>query len=712
MEKNYDEVTMIKKIAEKGSMYFLHSTPFSERSEFNYSGDLNEIFFFDHLFSKNDSYYEIIEELKKPLYAERKKTIIFIGNQGCGKTTFVHSLQNEFKKLDFLYFDFDQRTSHPTLEEYKERFSNYFHGLICDPNNDSYNRRLYDIYITNKTTFDQNINADNKINNFFVKFLSTFITGDKEAISKQNFILEISSLFFNQILSLITLWHVSRITLTKDEVKPLVFCMDNLDVLVNQEIIENYFKEYFRFTRNIDSILNKLENNYIRNGAGGKRITYDKYFSFILVCRRHTWARVCTQYPHDHPAIVLSTYQKDITEVFDKREILNKRYEYVLTNKKRFGGFEKEMSLACSLLNDMDVANRNIYALFNDDYRQCTITIEKLLEKNPELIKEYSEVKNHFYTVNHGVRGIIYHAIFESFKKDGYFSSIGVLDVNQSHPFVSDARMILNYLDYMTYRRNNSVSFSSLVADFEGIISKANLNKSVVSMFKLGYSSAWNELVAFDKIDTESVENCENTNILITKAGHEYLDFVATHFEFFNIRVTKRRDIEAALFSNKSLQLHHSPDRTYSINGIEYNYKYSFEETIMCVMDIVTQCCKKLTAFYEQYMQNRYTPREYLESPYVYSGARVMHGERIIHTHIRYIDDFRLYLMSRTDLLMPTEEINEILIRFIEEYIRIGESYPIVLSQQSTERLFPAFKDCIQKIKESGYTSNLPINVK
>ena len=209
MEKNYDEVTMIKKIAEKGSMYFLHSTPFSERSEFNYSGDLNEIFFFDHLFSKNDSYYEIIEELKKPLYAERKKTIIFIGNQGCGKTTFVHSLQNEFKKLDFLYFDFDQRTSHPTLEEYKERFSNYFHGLICDPNNDSYNRRLYDIYITNKTTFDQNINADNKINNFFVKFLSTFITGDKEAISKQNFILEISSLFFNQILSLITLWHDS-----------------------------------------------------------------------------------------------------------------------------------------------------------------------------------------------------------------------------------------------------------------------------------------------------------------------------------------------------------------------------------------------------------------------------------------------------------------------------------------------------------------------
>ena len=117
-----------------------------------------------------------------------------------------------------------------------------------------------------------------------------------------------------------------------------------------------------------------------------------------------------------------------------------------------------------------------------------------------------------------------------------------------------------------------------------------------------------------------------------------------------------------------------------------------------------------MTEFFDLYMANKYTKEEYLQSPYVYGDSNVLHGERIIHTHIRYIDNYRLYLMGRVDA-QKAKEINEILVRLIEEYIRIGKCYPSVLTARSSNHLFPKFKRIIQEIKDSGYTKSSPINV-
>lgn len=702
---------MKAKIREASALYYLRATPFTDHGELNYNGILKDKFFFDHLFSSEGKYGEYVKQIKKVLNAHTRKTILLTGNQGCGKTTFIHHLERECPEFTFLFFDFDQNTSHPTLAEYIERLSNYLHDLLREEGHSAYNAAFYNLFMKNRRLIVQSINADNNINNFFKKFHDVFILNDLRDISKEDFIIEINRLYFNQILSLIILWHLSKMSFDHEKCKPMVFCLDNLDVLVNQEIIELFFKEYFRFIRNIDGIINDIDDDYIRNAE----ITYNSICSFALVCRQHTWARVKQHYPHNNPAIHLSTLPLDITDAFDKSKILEQRNRYISEEYMFFGEFADEVSSVCALLNDMDPNDRihrsNIYDLFNDDYRQCTITFEDLLREHPELLSEYFFVKGKIHTVNQGLRGIIYKALFEKFKDENILSDIGVLDVNKDYPLVSNARLILNYLNYSTYGQNRCVPFSRIVADFEGIIDKDDIDLSLISMFNLGFDSSWNELIAFDEINTEIIDTCENTELRITPAGHEYLNLMATHFEFFNIRTLDGRRCKTALFSPKSIELYPRTGRTYECNGKSYTIKYNFEEIICEVMKSVEHCCENMTEFFERFMAGRYNKQQYLYSPYVYGDSDVLHGERMIHTHIRYIDNYRLYLLNYCDL-DSLKEINEILVRFIEEYIRIGEDHPHVLTGKSTDVLFPAFKDSIQEIKNSDYMLKKDINIR
>lgn len=709
MSKKVGEEFVKSKIMQGTAMCYFRSTPFTEHGELNYNGWLTEEFFFARLFStagKSDDYYSrIIESIKTHTH----KTILLIGNQGCGKTTFAHRLKYICSEACFKYFDFDQDTSHPHLSEYIERLSSFLHDLLCNPLNNRINSEFYNLYCTNKHLIESKINAQNNIGNFFEKFNKTFLIGNQNTISKEDFINEINNLFFNQILCLIILWYISKMIYEKQRIKPVVFCLDNLDVLVNQEIIELFFKEYFRFIRNIDGIINNIQNEYIRNNM----INYNSLFSFILICRQHTWARVKQHYPHDNIAIHLSTLSLNITDAFDKSKILAQREKYIKENQQDFGEFSDRVSLARAILNDLDSTGRNshnIYDLFNSDYRQCIITIEDIIKGNPELPKEYLIAKRSLPAGHQGVRGIIYKALFDKFKSDGILSKIGVLNVDQTHPLVSNARILLNYLNYKTYQSQSCVNFSQIVNDFSGIISKDDIDISLVEMFKLGYGSVWNELIAFNEINTEEINTCDNTEIMITLAGHEYLDFIATHFEYFNSRVTKKRLKTAALYSITSLEKSSRNGEQYSLGGNNFEYTYLFQETIVDVLTIVEQCCRNMKEFYNRYMKSRYSTKEqYLYSPYVFGDSNVLHGERIIHTHIRYIDNFRLHLLNNSTI--NKQSINKILVSFIGEYIRIGEQNPEVLTKKSTEQLFPAFKKMIKEIKDSNYTSSKPINV-
>lgn len=700
MNDLFNEVETLKEMIKNGSaLYYYRATPFTEHGEFNYNGVLKDEFFFENMFSNQGKCDRYICDIKKSLQNHSHKSILLIGNQGCGKTTFVHYLSRECSKYEFIFFDFDANTSNPTLEEYIERLSIYLLELL--KSGKEINKVFYNLFIKNKYLINQKINANNNINNFFEEFKKTFINDEIES-NRDDFIKIINTLYFNQILSLIILWHLSRFSIMhkpQKEMKKIVFCLDNLDVLVNKEIIEKFFREYFRFVRNVDSIIQKLDETFIKQ----QNITYNKLFAFVFCCRQHTWARVKEHYRQDNNFVQISTLERNVSDAFDKRDIVECRNQYILDNQVFYGDFIDTVERTKSVLADMDNTEKyqhNIYDLFDDDYRQCNITFEKLLEDNPNLFKEYSKLKKKLGKIGgslYGARGIIYKALFDKFKQCGIFDDIGVLvlDERAKKPLVSNARMILNYLNVHTYSPNKNnqkfVVFEKVVDAFEGIIDKEDIDNALRAMFRLGYDSPWNELIAFNEIHSEEVVDCSGLEVFITKAGHEYLSLIATHFEFFNARISKKRTINIPLFSESSIQ---SSEK----------YKYNFQETINLVMEAVRGCCSRMSEYYTTVMKDRFgSKEEYLQSDYVYSDANVLHGERIIHTHIRYIDTYRLFVLN--DIVDPVERkgVNKILVEFIEEYIKIGEKYPLVLTQISIDTLIPGFKEKIKIVRDSDF---------
>lgn len=696
---NIEDNTLEERIKNYGVLYFLRATPFTEYGEYNYNGALAPEFFFENLFTTKGQCNNLCKSIINQIVDKHKKSIILIGNQGCGKTTFVHHLKRELNgKRNFHILDFDKDTSNPNLNDYIEIFSSHLSSKFrndCIKNNGKINKIFYNLYCSNKGLILTKINGANKVKKFFEEFKMVFIDHKFDNNDPSNFINNINKLFFNQILSLVILWNISEF-LNLNEIIPVVFCLDNLDVLVNSEIINGFFEEYYTFVRNIDSIIQKLKNPYVSN----IKLEYNKIFTFVFSCRQHTWAKVKQSFLHQSNIITLSTYEKNITSAFDKNAILEKRDSYIQDHADLYEGFSEEISNVRALLEDMNEWN-NIYDLFDDDYRQCSITFEQLLEDNPNLLDEYIELKSNMSSKPlYGARGLIYKALFDKFRDEDLFNLIGVLDVNSTEPPVSDARILLNYLDYHTFgeRQKSAVSYEQIVHDFEGIVDEKRINYSLIHMFKLGVAdSLWNELIAFVQINSDELDDCKGTKIFITKAGHEYLDLLSTHFEFFNVRVKESRKTDTALYSNTSIQ-------PYTGNK---KYKYNFQETIQNVINVVATCCKKMSIFYENVMFKKYNGKDnYLNSEFVYGGngkIKVFHGERIIHTHVRYIDHYRLFILKNRPHNLQNNEINKLLLDFIKEYIKIGRENPNVLSKKSHE-LFLGFDKKIETIEKSGYS--------
>ena len=160
IKDNTKEISNVDRaISQNSALYFFRSTPFSEHSEFNYNGALTSEFFFNNLFSKVGKYETYISEIVDAIENKHNKSVIIIGNQGCGKTTFLHGLKRELKApREFLILDFDKNTSNPKLKEYIEIFSSYFHNLIYKDYQaeNTVNKMFYNIFqaiMTASTTF-------------------------------------------------------------------------------------------------------------------------------------------------------------------------------------------------------------------------------------------------------------------------------------------------------------------------------------------------------------------------------------------------------------------------------------------------------------------------------------------------------------------------------------------------------------------------------
>ena len=79
--------------------------------------------------------------------------------------------------------------------------------------------------------------------------------------------------------------------------------------------------------------------------------------------------------------------------------------------------------------------------------------------------------------------------------------------------------------------------------------------------------------------------------------------------------------------------------------------------------------------------------------------------ERLISSHIGYIDKYRLFLLNEIKWVEEPEKrkINANLVRFIERYVKLFESNMVHKSNFSKQTLIPFFNSTICKIKNSDF---------
>ena len=139
----------------------------------------------------------------------------------------------------------------------------------------------------------------------------------------------------------------------------------------------------------------------------------------------------------------------------------------------------------------------------------------------------------------------------------------------------------------------------------------------------------------------------------------------------------------------------------------KYN-DYNFEYVIKKVYDAVVVCCNRLKKYNSEVIriqeENGGVPL--LESDYVFrskeDNAGRLHEERIIHWHIRYIDNYRIHIIKDiySDKIV---DMNERIISWIEKYMQLLKN---PLFSDMSNVLFKELSACIKYIVDQNYNDS------
>ena len=215
-----------------------------------------------------------------------------------------------------------------------------------------------------------------------------------------------------------------------------------------------------------------------------------------------------------------------------------------------------------------------------------------------------------------------------------------------------------------------------------------------MSFNQIEYKNAQHEIesyIDFNRLDPDK------TMLHYSCAGKMYVEYVATHFEFFTVRVYKTS--REALFCDSNLV---RDTNTHNFKCVDIvNRIYSeVEKCCGSLYDFNLRLCNK------NHYLNPYTNLEfYRDSHYVCVFKRVnldgqerrfkqFHEERIILTHINYIDCYRTYILNYCENICHEDkvELNKKLTKSITKYVDLLASDRILKSKNTDTELIDYYR--------------------
>jgi hypothetical protein len=714
-DKDDEYYKILEEIAEKvnksddGISRFLQANPYTDFDFYSFGHIVTPDIFFKYLYFESETAknkrIKIYNMFKND---DGKNTVFLLGYQGCGKTTFTNIL------IDYY------------CSEYHIKFPSFFkidcdtYALISERNDI---RKLFMLsfkkYISNQekplenflSFFGDNNNVLSELSIYtdllkFYKYFSDF-SPEKDLKNPEN-IDDLIQFIENGctlkiIFYIIFIISISSFYDKEENAMPYFFVIDNLDIIQNHKELKNFIRCIDDFTIEINKIFNRLK----LYSNSQKNYNYTSKIKIVVTMRETTRAFIPNTHYSDVFRAIYTNF--DVTEWYNKDDIAKKRIKYLLDAKNLSPKKRKALKYIYSIMED--TYTRNVFIpLFNNNYRKAVPMIADIVYNHLDCFDDYFSIKS-LYKENykHGARGILIKFIIDSFNSErGDFKHIlkliGAIDSHgKKNNEISIARVILSYLSNYTKTEcgagENSITLSNLMDNLNFIFSEQKIMKSILNVYSLK-DSIWTHLISFNTL--EYINNKiipQKTTLHYSYAGKIYLEMLTTHFEFFSARI----------FKDKYYSLFCKDNRVKDINGY-----YLFDNIIENVFIEVRKCCNILSDHNTKICirQNYPSPandnkNSYLNSHFVAmiktdEMKKQFHEERLVTSHIGYIDIFRIYLLNVMDITFEDKKnINEILYEHLVNYVRLLNSIPVCY--YAKHELIPYYLERLIDIKNKDF---------
>jgi GTPase SAR1 family protein len=711
----------------KGLERFLRSNPYDNHDSFDLSGLLDESLFFDCL------YYESVrsKEYKRLIVNEfvndyGRNTFFIIGYQGCGKTTLAKSVLNDcfgqnYEPIQSVYIDCAPHARINKIESIQQPIYEGIQRLVVS--DASLLQAFESFFVANATEL-----VLFPCSEFLFEVLTYFrkIISDNKSLDVVENLFEFKAFFGTRSLSEM-LHLVALLLLSRDyhsgnarTIVPIHIFIDNMDHIDEYEVIDELIGAVTEYENTMKRVFVNLKLSKESTASSGMFFT-NKITTFIAM--RETTFRMINMDAHNRDRLSFVRPVYDVTEWFEKTEIVEKRLAFLDSSSTLSEEKAKQIKQLSIIIKDY-YTNRLIVPLFNNNYRRITGTLAKILSSDQLQIEEYMKlIISNSRHAKYGARATLLKLVLNVFNDDineygNYFARIGVVDFSKREPErkVSIARVILAYLSNHTETLNTtterSVSLGSVVTAMDKVFSRDDVIRSIINMYLLK-DSDWSHLISFNEISFPSREltnmiknnnftsiDLEKTMLHYTCAGKVYLETVSSHFEFFSVRL-KNGTSHRPLFC--------------SANSEQIN---SAMKIIRSVLDEVKICSGFLQAHNEQIINSKKFSglEEYGYSSFIskikrisYAGGvevaswQQFHEDRLINSHIDYVDHFRLFFMeSNTGLDIETRnKVNKDLCGVLKEYVDLLENG--LCNQKTKFDLIPEYRKNLEMIENSGY---------
>jgi|GEM_PF-3258553 len=724
----------------------------------NLNRELSEELFYRDYFIESVTYPQLNKQLNhvfKNTSHFLSTSIFLYGYSGTGKTTYIrwyaNNYLNDYNKVFFDLADVvcENKSSNTGDNSQKDGcvklFDIFFQQKVCDlfqKYPDDFNDLL-------SMLFDLRLNIATYFSLDFINKLEAYCENysNNDMINPTFFINFARQCPYNDLLMILLLFYCHypnqfgqcfEIAINKD--LPLMIIFDNIDHI---EI------EYYNsaFPKSIESIYHNVKT-IIRNQDNVK-VNHTIHFVF---CLRDANCSIINRQMSENT----SRWEIEFLPLEDEADIFLKRISIA---KQRGINLDLDNYDFFEYVLTDEYTKKSFLPLFNYNLRKFALFLCSLIRESESTYLKNIKVLSKITSTKNGSRGIEYYLIIKHlFKNDFlkqrlYLNDVSVSINKENLCYVNPARILLtNVLNKSKYSldphtrhpSSNPVGFYDLFDSFNEIY-KGNVDlflKILTNLF-LFHQENWCHLITFDnkqvfskdsfdneksiletlvnKLEDDNLDKKQELNnikIRLNPAGFSYVRDITRHYEFFSIRAGNSKPLFCSL-----------NDKYKMYDNDEFDFIVNIKKTFLLSKD----CIENLIKFLESDTIKDYSNSthcfkiysnydEFEDDPY--NRTRIeLQAMRIIDTHIRYIDTFRIYILNNDRYLNKFRMKNTVeLKKYInKEIIDVIDQYVLFLQRINKIKegkrelidisLINIFQNNIRAIRNSDYLNwNMEIN--